>query len=247
MGNALCNTSGLLETVIAEEEASPSYNLRGNMVRVVKDHDVYKDYSVVRVLGEGSMGSVIEARRKISFIHHSARQDRSKSPSSVARCLFGMVSGDYTKKAKRKDDDVTFAIKSIILDRITDDFLSELRNEIDILKTLDHPNVVRAYETFEHKRRIYIVMELCSGGDLHERSPYTEQEAAKIVTKLLSAVSYMHKMGVCHRVCSNLLLLFGKWLIPMVISRTSSHFQRRTVSQWALNCLKNFFFNFRPQ
>mmetsp|Transcript_2717 Transcript_2717/g.3852 ORF Transcript_2717/g.3852 Transcript_2717/m.3852 type:complete len:369 (+) Transcript_2717:108-1214(+) len=44
-----------------------------------------------------------------------------------------------------------------------------------------------------------MVMELCSGGDLYSRDPYTEEQAARIITCVLSAVSFMHENGVVHR------------------------------------------------
>lgn len=52
---------------------------------------------------------------------------------------------------------------------------------------------------FEHRNQIFIVMELCSGGDLYTRDPYTEEEAARIVTSIVSAISYMHSKNICHR------------------------------------------------
>lgn len=42
-------------------------------------------------------------------------------------------------------------------------------------------------------------MEVCSGGDLYARDPYTEEEAARIVSSILSAVSYMHSKNFAHR------------------------------------------------
>eukprot|EP00934_Nitzschia_sp_Nitz4_P000490 Nitzschia sp. Nitz4//scaffold133_size116822//66538//68818//NITZ4_003809-RA/size116822-snap-gene-0.5-mRNA-1//1//CDS//3329535402//490//frame0 len=94
----------------------------------------------------------------------------------------------------------TYAMKSIHLNRITDQsFLTELRNEIGILRKLDHPHIVRAIETYEHRQRIYIVMEICSGGDLYSRDPYTEEQAARIVTSILSAIAYMHSRQILHR------------------------------------------------
>jgi serine/threonine protein kinase len=94
----------------------------------------------------------------------------------------------------------TYAMKSIHLNRVTDaTFVTELKNEIAILKKLDHPHIVRAMETFEHRNQIFIVMELCSGGDLYSRDPYTEEAAARIVSSILSALSYMHEHNVAHR------------------------------------------------
>ena len=70
---------------------------------------------------------------------------------------------------------------------------------VEILKSLDHPNIVRAYETFNYRGRLYIVMELCQGKDLYSRDPYTEAEAKRIMTSLLEAVSYLHSKGIVHR------------------------------------------------
>ncbi|CAM9170181.1 unnamed protein product, partial [Phaeothamnion confervicola] len=91
------------------------------------------------------------------------------------------------------------ALKTIQLARISDQMIDEMRNEIEILKRLDHPNIIKAIETFESRRRVYLVMELCSGGDLTKRGPYSEGRAAATVLKMVSAVAYMHSRGVCHR------------------------------------------------
>ena len=41
--------------------------------------------------------------------------------------------------------------------------------ELAIMKMMDHPNIIKLYETFEDHRNIYLIMENCSGGDLFER------------------------------------------------------------------------------
>ena len=100
----------------------------------------------------------------------------------------------------RKGNRNLYAMKSIHLNRITDEtFIQELKNEITILRQLDHPHIVRPIETFDHRNQLFIVMELCSGGDLYTRDPYTEEEAARIASSILSAVSYMHHHGIVHR------------------------------------------------
>ena len=93
--------------------------------------------------------------------------------------------------------DMMFAMKSIHLSRITDEtFVEELRNEIEILKSLDHPHIVKAIETFDHRNQLFVIMELCSGGDLYSRDPYTEEEAARLTSSILGAISYMHSKGM---------------------------------------------------
>lgn len=54
---------------------------------------------------------------------------------------------------------------------------------------------------FENKQQIYVVMELCSGGDLYHRLPYSEKAAAAITGKVCSAIAFMHSKDVVHRDC----------------------------------------------
>jgi serine/threonine protein kinase len=117
----------------------------------------------------------------------------SMKSASSERSKFGIVTN-------LPIDLKSYAMKSIHLNRVTHaTFVTELKNEIAILKKLDHPHIVRAMETFEHRNQIFIVMELCYGGDLYSRDPYTEEAAARIVSSILSALAYMHDHNVTHR------------------------------------------------
>ena len=82
--------------------------------------------------------------------------------------------GEYgeAESSQSSNKEMVYAMKSIHLSRVTDEnFLKELRNEISVLRTLDHPHIVKAIETFEHRNQIFIIMELCYGGDLYSRDP----------------------------------------------------------------------------
>ena len=61
-----------------------------------------------------------------------------------------------------------YAIKTIDLCKIKVDQLDSLRNEVNIMKMLDHPNVVKLFETFEEENKLHLVLELCEGGDLFD-------------------------------------------------------------------------------
>lgn len=78
-----------------------------------------------------------------------------------------------------------------------------LFNEINILRELDHPNIVKMYEFFEDEKRYYIVTEICKGGELFDeiiaRGKFTEKDAAVLMKQVLSCVNYCHKNHIVHR------------------------------------------------
>ena len=59
------------------------------------------------------------------------------------------------------------AIKIIPKNKIHDQ--RRFKNEIEILRNLDHPHIIKLFETFEDSRNIYLVMELCEGGELFDK------------------------------------------------------------------------------
>ncbi|CAK9219698.1 unnamed protein product [Sphagnum troendelagicum] len=84
--------------------------------------------------------------------------------------------------------------------------VEDVKREVRILKTLSgHKNVVQFYAAFEDDFQVYIVMELCEGGELLDRilakknHRYTEKDAAKVVREMLNVVARCHLNGVVHR------------------------------------------------
>jgi serine/threonine protein kinase len=105
----------------------------------------------------------------------------------------------------RRDSDVRYAIKTVHVSGHTS--MAELHREIKMQRELDHPNIVRVYAAYENPARskLYIVMELCTGGALYSRlqernaGVFRESDAAKLMQTMLSAVLYCHKLGLVHR------------------------------------------------
>jgi calcium-dependent protein kinase len=76
--------------------------------------------------------------------------------------------------------------------------------ELKILTSLVHPNILRCYEVFEDHFKFYIVTEFCEGGTLFEMikdfSSLTEGQVSKLIFQVLSAISYCHEeKHVIHR------------------------------------------------
>lgn len=102
-----------------------------------------------------------------------------------------------------KDTQTQRAVKVLRKNLLDDKEMDMLKNEIAILKDMDHPNIVTMYEFLEDEKRIYIVTEICKGGELFDeilnKSKFDEKDAAIVMRQLLSAINYCHKKSVVHR------------------------------------------------
>lgn len=105
-----------------------------------------------------------------------------------------------------KETGAEYAVKSLPLDRIGDiRGLEQLKDELAILMEIDHPNIVKLEGVYESEDCIYLVQELCNGGDLFDRldqqpeEHYSEAQCARIIKQMLSAVRYIHSKSIIHR------------------------------------------------
>lgn len=95
-----------------------------------------------------------------------------------------MGSGTYGQvvKGKKKGTKQVRAIKIIPKKAVKNH--ERFKREIDIMRELDHPNIIKLYETFEDSRNIYLVMEMCEGGELFDRildkGSFSELEARQV-------------------------------------------------------------------
>ncbi|TQD94534.1 hypothetical protein C1H46_019779 [Malus baccata] len=122
----------------------------------------------------------------------------------VGRGHFGHTCWAKGKKGELKGQPV--AVKIIAKAKMTTAIaIEDVRREVKILKALaGHKNLVRFYDAFEDDHNVYIVMELCEGGELLDKilsrgGRYTEKDAKTIVVQILSVVSFCHLQGVVHR------------------------------------------------
>jgi serine/threonine protein kinase len=92
--------------------------------------------------------------------------------------------------------------------------------EVRILKRFRHPNVVKLFETFESKKHIVVVMELCAGGDLlnyvRKRRRLKEEYAKYIFKQVIEGIAHVHLKGILHRdIKLDNILLDGKGIIKI--------------------------------
>ena len=109
---------------------------------------------------------------------------------------YGIVS-----RVKHKDTGQIRAVKKVAKKKIKN--MERFQQEITILQMLDHPNVLKLYEYFEDAKNVYLITELCTGGELFDRiikeEFFSEKVAARIFKQILQPLNYCHQQGIAHR------------------------------------------------
>lgn len=139
------------------------------------------------------------------------RYDRSKAKT------LGIGGSGIVHKVMRRDTKQYAALKTIKKEEI--ESMQSFINEVEITASMDHPNIVKLFETFEDRRHVYLVLELCEGPELFDMvmasKSLTLSQAAAIMKQMLRAVFYMHSNGVAHRDLKPKNFLLKEPLVPM--------------------------------
>ena len=106
---------------------------------------------------------------------------------------------------KNKTTKVSYACKELLKKSLSD--YEGLMREVNLMIKLDHPNIIKLYEYYENDKKIYLIMELCTGGELFDRIventengiQFTEKQAANLFRQMMNAINYCHKNGIVHR------------------------------------------------
>nr|ACP74204.1 calmodulin domain protein kinase [Eimeria bovis] len=135
------------------------------------------------------------------FVQHStaAFSDRYKGQRVLGKGSFGEVI-----LCKDKVTGEEYAVKVISKRQVKQKTDKELLlKEVELLKKLDHPNIMKLYEFFEDKGYFYLVTEVYTGGELFDeiisRKRFSEVDAARIIRQVLSGITYMHRNRIVHR------------------------------------------------
>jgi len=135
----------------------------------------------------------------------SSRRTGEEPHIGKYRLLKTVGKGNFAKVklAKHIPTGKEVAIKIIDKTQLSPGSLQKLFREVRIMKTLDHPNIVKLFQVIETEKTLYLVMEYASGGEvfdylvLHGRMK--EKEARAKFRQIVSAVQYCHQKKIIHR------------------------------------------------
>jgi len=158
-----------------------------------KFHDHYR---IERLLGEGSYGNVYEA---VARTMYGVLEEDTPPPERRVAVKCFMVG----HKEAQHGEDWEMTVREIASRRFS------FERERSIMARAEHPHLVKMYECFEDRDYLWIVMELCRGGEIYERiaekvragalGGLDESISRDYFRQMLSALSYLHGISVVHR------------------------------------------------
>jgi hypothetical protein len=159
--------------------------------------DLFKeDPYAIDPLDNSNRSSVIPFNKTIEEVYYGVHDGP----------VLGYGISGLIRKITHKQTNEQFAVKRLNM-AVVDSEKARLQliEEIDIMCQLDHPNIVRLEEIYESNSLIYLVQELCYGGELFDSldeqkdSHFTEEKTVELLKQTLSAVTYLHSQGIVHR------------------------------------------------
>lgn len=147
---------------------------------------------------------------KFEHVFTSRNTGKIDDDYQVDRRALGEGSYGTVKRGKHKHTNAIRAVKTIKKKSVKDEKQrARLNAEIDIQMKLDHPNIVKYFDSYEDNQNIYLILELCDGGELfdrileetekHEGSAFSEQDVARYMKQILGAMQYLHSRNYAHR------------------------------------------------
>ncbi|RLN55083.1 hypothetical protein BBJ29_003211 [Phytophthora kernoviae] len=137
-------------------------------------------------------------QEKLCMHHKAPATDTYRTLGTLGRGAFGVV-----EKVEHLKTHKLYAMKTVHFK--SGSKRHEFEKEINILRGLHHPNIVRMIETFEDQHHFYIIMELSPGGTMLDRvksrgKKFPENEVKEVMRTLASVVQYLHSRTICPEV-----------------------------------------------
>ena len=176
----------LLPVSSTDRVVNPTFLPEGNSSREPRQN------SKTNVKGKSN-----EKKGKVRFRFDPIITEQFEIKAQIGRGSFSRVVRVENKKTRQP-----YAIKMMELKDIAEG-KEMFESEITALRKVNHRYIVHLYDLFVCKDRVYLVMELATGGELFDRivckGHFTERDAARVMYMVLDGVRYLHDHGITHR------------------------------------------------
>ena len=146
---------------------------------------------------------LINEEKRLSLSFENLVVLQTGKPSKKYKILKVLGNGSYGKvyKAMNLITENFVAIKSIIKKKDNSAEGIDIKNEINVLKKLNHPNIVKIFEFYDIKDNYYLITELCKYGDLYNYIKFTfsEKQLCVLFYQVFSGLIYLHENNIIHR------------------------------------------------
>ncbi|CAK6957661.1 death-associated protein kinase 3 [Scomber scombrus] len=143
-----------------------------------------------------------------SFSQHAMAGFRQEDVELYYEMGEELGSGQFAivRKCKEKSTSIEYAAKFIKKRRLSSSrrgvSREEIEREVNILREIQHSNIITLHDIFENKTDVILILELVSGGELFdflaEKESLTEEEATQFLKQILDGVQYLHSKRIAH-------------------------------------------------
>ncbi|XP_070709460.1 serine/threonine-protein kinase H1-like [Pempheris klunzingeri] len=142
-----------------------------------------------------------DGRRQDKFAKYTDKFDPRVTARYDIKALIGRGSFSRVVRVEHRATRQPFAIKMMEVE--APEGREVCSSELAVLQRVSHSNVIQLIEVFQFPQRVYMVLELATGGELLDRvvsrGHFTERDATQALRMVLAGVGYLHNLGITHR------------------------------------------------
>eukprot|EP00066_Takifugu_rubripes_P004704 XP_003968225.1 PREDICTED: serine/threonine-protein kinase H1-like [Takifugu rubripes] len=157
--------------------------------------------AALQLESNGRERPVRDGRHRVKSDRYKDRFDSRVTARYDIKALVGRGSFSRVVRVEHRATRRPFAIK--MMEVLAPEAREVCASELAVLQRVNHSNVIQMIEVFQFPQRVYMVLELATGGELLDRvisrGHFTERDATRALQMVLAGLGYLHSLGITHR------------------------------------------------